>query len=74
MITETEISVFDQGSRKKKLQITSLIPKQAVDALAEKLGAEAGKAAEKALRTMARDDMDFVQIRLDDKRIRIKQG
>ena len=73
-VVETEISVFNPGSRKANLQISSLIPRQVIDVLAEKLGTEAGKKAENALRTMDRNDMDFVQFRLGDKRVRIKQG
>jgi hypothetical protein len=73
MLTETEISVFRPNSRKKEVTISSLIPKQAVDALAERLGKEAGDAASKALRTMKRNDMDLVQLRVDNRRIRIKQ-
>lgn len=70
----TEISVFGPKSRKTEAAIRSLIPKQAVERLAEQLGAEAGQKASKALRQMQSNDMDLVQIRFDDKRIRIKQG
>lgn len=73
MITSTEISVFHPNSRKKELEITSVIPKNAVNALAERLGVEVGKQAEKALKTMKRDNIDLLQIRLDDRRIRIRQ-
>lgn len=74
MAVATEINIFRPHSRKKETTIRSLIPKQAVDALAEKLGHEAAEAANAALRSMKRNDMDMVQLRLGDRRIRIYQG
>jgi hypothetical protein len=73
MITETQIKVFPPNSRKASLEISSVIPKKAFDALAERLGVEAGKAAEKAFRAMKNNDMDLAQLRIDDQRVRIAQ-
>lgn len=72
MVVTTEISVFGANSRKKELVISSLIPRKAVDLLVERLGQEAGDRANKALRQMNTNDMDLVQIRLGDRRIRIR--
>jgi hypothetical protein len=73
MIT-TEISVFKPNSRKKDVTIESLIPRQATDALKERLGTAAARKAETALKMMEAEGMDLVQIRLGDRRIRIKQS
>lgn len=73
MITETEIKVFPPNQRKAELEISAVIASKAVNVLAERLGVEAGKAAEKALKTMKQQDMDFVQFRVADKRVRIRQ-
>jgi hypothetical protein len=73
MVIETQIKVFPEGSRKASLEIKSLVPRRAIDALAERLGVEIGQQAEAALKSMKRNNMDMVQLRLDDKRIRIAQ-
>lgn len=68
----TEISVFARNSRKIEADIRDLLPKQAVDKLAERLGAEAGDKATKALKQMKALDSDLIQFRVDDRRVRIK--
>jgi hypothetical protein len=72
-LTSTEIKVFPEGSRKASLVISSLIPKNALAKLSEKLGVETAKQAEKAMRSMKANNMDLVQIRTDDGRIRIAE-
>lgn len=68
-----EIVLFKPNSRKKEATIQSLIPRQAVDVLAERLGQEAANKADKALKQMDKLDIDFLQIRHGDRRIRIKR-
>ena len=72
-MSTTEINIFRPNSRRKEATITSLIPKQATDALKERLGTAAAKKATNALELMQREGIDLVQIRLGDRRIRIKQ-
>jgi hypothetical protein len=72
-VIATEISIFSPNSRRIETDIRSLIPKQAINALTEKLGVDAGKKAEKALRQMKSIDSDLVQFRVDERRVRIKQ-
>jgi hypothetical protein len=72
-VIATEISIFSPNSRRIETDIRSLIPKQAIHALTEKLGVDAGKKAEKALRQMKSIDSDLVQFRVDERRVRIKQ-
>jgi hypothetical protein len=69
----TAITVFQPNSRKREVTIESLIPQQTVDALEEKLGQEAADKARKALRHMKANDVDLLQIRHGDRRIRISQ-
>lgn len=69
----TEITVFRPQSRQRDFTLKSMIPAQTVDALAERLGKEAGDKAKSAMRSMDRLGSDLLQIRLDDRRIRIKK-
>lgn len=68
----TEISVFAPNSRKREAIIESLIPKQATNALAERLGVEVGDKAMTAINSMKRNDMDMVQLRFGERRVRIR--
>jgi hypothetical protein len=70
----TEIKVFKPNSREKEAVIRSAIPTQAVDALAERLGAEAKSKVEASLRMMKRQGADLVQFRLGDRRVRVTQS
>lgn len=70
---KSEIIVFKPGSTKKEATISSLVPRQAADALAEHYGAEAGEKARKALNSMQRLDLDFVQFRMGEQRVRVRQ-
>lgn len=67
-----EITVFRPNSRKREATIQSFIPTQAADALAERLGAEAGDKALKTFRTMDRLDIDLTQFKVGERRVRIK--
>jgi len=73
MLISTQIKVFPAGSRKASLEISSVIPRKAIDALAEKLGVEAGEAAEKSFKAMQKNNGDLMQFRVGDNRIRIAQ-
>jgi hypothetical protein len=68
----TEIKVFHPNSRKVQFEIASLIPKQTVDALAERIGKNAGKKATEALKVMETTGADLIQFKEGDRRIRIK--
>lgn len=68
----TEISIFAPNSRKREAVIESLIPTAAVDALAERLGDDAGSKVKRAINSMKRNDMDSSQIRIEDRRVRIR--
>jgi hypothetical protein len=73
MLVQNEIVIFKPNSRKKEATIRSLIPRQAVDALGERLGKEAADKAHSAFKLMGRTDIDFMQLKLGDRRIRVKQ-
>lgn len=68
-----EITIFRPNSRKREATIQSLIPQQTVDVLAERLGADAGEKAKASYRTMDRLDIDLLQFKIGDRRIRIKK-
>lgn len=70
----SEITIFRPNSRKREATIQSLIPQQTVDVLTERLGSEAGSTASKAFGMMKRLDVDLLQFRIGDRRIRIKQS
>lgn len=73
MLVTTEINIFQPNSRKREATIESLIPKQAVDVLAERLGNTAAEQANRALGIMKKENIDLLQFRVGDRRVRIKQ-
>jgi hypothetical protein len=72
-VQTTTISVFHPNSRKVATTIQSVIPKQTVDSLTERLGQEAGEQARKTLSAMQRNGLDMAQFSVGERRIRIKQ-
>lgn len=74
MLVTTEINIFQPNSRKREATIESLIPKQAVDVLEERLGKAAAKQATEALEVMKAKNIDLLQFRVGDRRVRIKQS
>lgn len=70
----TEISIFAPNSRKTEATIVHLIPGRTIDVLRERLGNKAAAKARKALAAMNENELDLIQFRHDDRRIRIKQS
>jgi hypothetical protein len=68
----TEIAIFRPNSRKREATIESLIPKAAIDVLTERLGKPVADKAQKVINSMRRNDIEMSQLRVDDRRIRIR--
>ncbi len=68
-----EITIYRPSSTKPEATIEALLPKQAINALEERLGSEAGSKAKKAFNFMSATDGDFVQFKVGDRRVRVRQ-
>lgn len=68
------IDIFEANGRKKQWSVRSLVPSQCVEAVENLLGKEAAKKARETMATMDESGMDFLQIRVGDRRIRFRQS
>jgi hypothetical protein len=68
-----EVIIFQPNSRKKQATITSPFAAQVVTPLSERLGAEAAEKAKKHLSHMQRHGIESMQIRIGERRIRLRQ-
>lgn len=68
-----EIVVFQPNGRKKDYTLRSLYPAQVIDVIKERLGKEAATQAKKAFEAMEANGLDFIQIRVEDRRLRFYQ-
>lgn len=72
MASKAEIVIFHPNSRKAHLTISSLIPAQVFSAVENKLGAKEARNIEKCYNALHDAGMDSGQMKLGDRRVRIK--
>lgn len=67
-----EITIFRPNSRRKESTISGPVASKVVNALEMKLGEEAAKRAREAFATMKKQDIDFLQFRVEDRKVRLR--
>jgi hypothetical protein len=60
-MTDTEVIVFQPHSRKKDFTVSSLIPRQTVNVLSERLGKKAGRKVNETLKAMKEVGLEQTQ-------------
>lgn len=68
-----EAVIFQPNGRKKQWTVRSLLPNQVVTSVGDLLGEEAAKKAEETFRAMDKNGLEFVQLRMGDRRVRFYQ-
>lgn len=69
-----EVTIFKPNSRKKEVTITSPVGSKVIDALQNRMGNDIANKTRKAFATMKRDDIEFMQFRIGDRRFRVRQA
>jgi hypothetical protein len=72
-VHRTIVKVFKPRGRAVDFQARSLIPTDCIAAVSEKLGEEAAMEVEAKMKAMAKNGLDFIQLSVGDRRIRITQ-
>lgn len=67
-----EATIYRPNSTKKEATISSPISGSIVNVLAERLGQEAAERAKKTFAAMNKNDIDLAQLRIGDRRVRLK--
>lgn len=68
-----EVTIFKPNSRSKEATIASPINSKVIDALQLKMGNAIAAKTKKAFATMKRDDIEFLQFRVGERRFRVRQ-